>query len=283
MAIYIKGRTLPEVWEKSIKRVWEEGDIIATQYDKPEDPPSKDATVMLEITNPLEEPRIHKCFPGGPVELEAYRQEVVDGIHDHWVDPANGKWEYTYHERLNAYEGFKKIPAHEAYYIAIPEKIETYKIDQVKYMIETLKACPHSRRAQAITWKPWEDCGITDPACLQRIWARVINDKLIFNVHMRSNDAFKAAFMNMYAFIDIQKKIADELGVEVGTYTHLIDSYHLYGSYYGEIEGFLKDNRPIEDKTYRSDEEPWSSMTEEAKEIIANSIEEEKKTGRKGL
>ncbi|MHC4290271.1 MAG: hypothetical protein ACYSSK_09525, partial [Planctomycetota bacterium] len=63
--------------------VWENGLTIKTQYDKPDDPPSKDATVMITVANPFNEPRIHKNFPGGPDELESYRQEVVAGIHDH--------------------------------------------------------------------------------------------------------------------------------------------------------------------------------------------------------
>jgi thymidylate synthase len=101
--ISITADYLPEVWEKAVLAVWDNGFEVKTQYDKPEDPPSKDATVMITITDPFNEPRIHKNFPGGPEELESYRQEVVNGIHDHWIDPAAGKWTYTYHERLFSY------------------------------------------------------------------------------------------------------------------------------------------------------------------------------------
>ena len=31
---------------------------------------------MIAVTDPFHEPRIHKNFPGGPEELEAYRQDV---------------------------------------------------------------------------------------------------------------------------------------------------------------------------------------------------------------
>ena len=101
--ISIVAECLPEAWEKAVLAVWDRGFDVKTQYDKPDDPPSKDATVMIAVTDPFNEPRIHKNFPGGPEELEAYRQEVVGGIHDHWIDPAAGKWTYTYHERLFAY------------------------------------------------------------------------------------------------------------------------------------------------------------------------------------
>ncbi|MEM1533029.1 MAG: hypothetical protein QW164_03025, partial [Desulfurococcaceae archaeon] len=43
-----------------------------------------------------------------------------------------------------------------------------------------------------------------------------------------SNDAFKAAYMNMYAFTELQKLIAQKIGVDVGYYMHIADSYHVY-------------------------------------------------------
>jgi thymidylate synthase len=34
--------------------------------------------------------------------------------------------------------------------------------------------------------------------------------------------------MNMYAFTELQKYVAQQLGVEVGRYIHIADSYHVY-------------------------------------------------------
>lgn len=271
--IHITAKTLPEAWEKSVLETWEKGARIATQYDKPGDPPCRDVTAVLVITDPMSEPRIHRAFPGGIVELECYRQEMVDGIHDHWVAPEEGKWEYTYHERLCAYT----VPGLEK------------PVDQIAYVIDALAEAPHTRRAQAITWKPWEDAGITDPACLQRLWFRLFDDELILNAHMRSNDAFKATFMNIYAFTDLQRKVAGELSkrlgkeIKVGQYTHIADSYHIYGSYFGEFEGFLKtlQARTFEERTYRT--EDVQDIIDEAREQIKASMEAEAVSGRKGL
>ena len=271
--IQITAKTLPEAWEKAVIETWERGARIATQYDKPGDPPSRDAIAVIAATEPMSEPRIHRAFPGGIAELEAYRQEVVDGIHDHWVNPAEGKWEYTYHERLAAYS----VPG-------LPKPI-----DQIEYVISALAEAPHTRRAQAITWKPWEDAGITDPACLQRMWFRVFGDELAMNIHMRSNDAFKAAFMNMYAFTDLQRvvaeKVSERLGraIRVGQYTHIADSFHIYGSYFEEFEGFLKmiESRSFEDRTYRT--EDLQEIIDEARVQIVASLAEETSSGRKGL
>lgn len=271
--VQITAQTLPEAWEKAVLQTWEHGARISTQYDKPTDPPSRDAISVIVVTDPMSEPRIHRAFPGGIVELEAYRQEVVEGIHDHWVNPAEGKWEYTYHERLAAYS----VPG-------LPKPI-----DQIEYAINALAEAPHTRRAQAITWKPWEDAGIHDPACLQRLWFRVFGDELVMNVHMRSNDAFKAAFMNMYAFTDLQRLVADELSarigrkIGVGQYTHIADSFHIYGAYFEEFEGFLKtlQARSFEDRTFRT--EDVQEIIQEAREQIAKSISDEAASGRKGL
>jgi len=271
--VYITAKTLPEAWEQAVLQTWKIGARIPTQYDKPTDPSSRDATAVIVVTEPMVEPRIHRAFPGGIVELECYRQEVVDGIHDHWVDPASGKWEYTYHERLTAYT----VPG-------LP-----HTVNQLEYVVNALSEAPYTRRAQAITWKPWEDAGIHDPACLQRIWCRVFGDELVMNVHMRSNDAFKAAFMNMYAFTDLQREIAERLSqklgrdVKVGQYTHIADSFHIYGAYFDEFEGFLGSlkKRSFEERTYRTDD--VLDIIMEARQQIVRSLEMEVSSGRKGL
>ncbi len=105
--LHVEGDCIPRAWEASLVALHEKGCDVKTQYDKPEDPPSKDATMLITITDPLKEPMIHKDFPGGPVELQEYVMEVCEGIKDHLVrDPSDAndtRWEYTYHQRLFAY------------------------------------------------------------------------------------------------------------------------------------------------------------------------------------
>jgi thymidylate synthase len=230
--IYIKAQTLPEAWEESVIKTWQQGVLVKTEYDKPHDPPSRDCTMIITVMSPFMEPRIHRAFPGGLDSLEVYRQEVVYGIHDHWIAPQEGKWTYTYHQRLFSYktrEGF---------------------IDQMDYIVDKLSKNGYSRRAQAITWDPELDIKTDDPPCLQRVWFRISeHDNKLFlnmNTHWRSRDGFKAAFMNMFALTDLQKKIAEEISlrtkkpVGIGRYTDITDSYHIYGSYYDDFKGFLE-------------------------------------------
>ena len=125
--------------------------------------------------------------------------EVCEGIKDHCVrdpeDKSDTRWEYTYHQRLFAYH---------------PPTLPPF--DQIENICRSLAETPYTRRAQAITWKVWEDNGCYDPACLQSIWCRIIEQEgeswLSMNVRFRSNDAYKAAMMNIFALVQLQQKIA---------------------------------------------------------------------------
>ena len=274
-AIEITAECLPEAWEKAVLAVWDDGIDIKTQYDKPGDRPSKDATVMITVTEPFAEPRIHKNFPGGPEELESYRQEVLYGIHDHWIDPAAGKWTYTYHERLFAY-----CPIEEP---ENPNAEKPFKVfDQIQYIIDSLVAASHTRRAQGITWMPTIDPKTYDPPCLQRIWCRLIagdSGRLMLNMntHWRSRDLYKAWYMNVYALTELQRiiaeKIAEKIGqpVTVGRYVDISDSLHIYGSYFDNAEKEVEKMRhtPFTDRTWETTHPAFEMMTQEAREKLA--------------
>jgi thymidylate synthase len=262
----VEADCIARAWEMSLIELHRHGCNLKTEYDKPEDPPSKDATMLITITEPLSEPMIHKDFPGGPAELQEYVMEVCDGIKDHLVrrpeDPKDTRWEYTYHQRLFGYT----VPSLEP-------------MDQVETLCRKLAKTPHSRRAQAITWKVWEDNECYDPACMQSIWCRMLEEEgqavLSMNVRFRSNDAYKAAFMNIFALVQLQQRIARRIQeltdrpVQVGRYCHMVDSYHIYGSYFKEFEGrFLGmlQKRTFEQRTLRYAD--VREMMEEARPMI---------------
>lgn len=242
--ICVEAVGLAEGWEKSVLELWRKGTSIPTQYDRECDPASRDATLMLAVAEPFSEPRVHRCFPGGIEDLEIYTQEVVNGIHDSWIDPIAGKWSYTYSQRLNRYE------------------VGGEEIDQLSRVVEMLVECGYTRRAQAIIWRPEVDLWDEHCPCLQRLHFRIINDRLVMSASMRSNDSFKAAYMNMFAFTMLQKDIAGRVSklsgrdIKVGQYNHIVDSFHLYGSYFEEFEGFLRsiENRTWEQRTYRTED-----------------------------
>lgn len=273
--ISITADCLPEAWEKAVLAVWDNGFEVKTQYDKPEDPPSRDATVMITVTDPFNEPRIHKNFPGGPEELESYRQEVVNGIHDHWIDPAAGKWTYTYHERLFSY-----CPVEDIRNVDSPKPFRT--VNQIQYIVDCLSKVNHTRRAQAITWMPTADPVTDDPPCLQRIWCRLVANQegrlsLNMNTHWRSRDLYKAWFMNVYALTDLQRIIAEGIAknrgepVSVGRYVDISDSLHIYGSYFDEVAPEIEKMRQssFHERAWESTHPAFEMMTLETREKLA--------------
>jgi len=264
--LHVEADCIARAWELSLIALHEKGCSLKTEYDKPEDPPSKDATMILTITDPLSEPMIHKDFPGGPIELQEYVMEVCEGIKDHLVrnpdDPKDTRWEYTYHQRLFAYS----VPNHPPF-------------DQIEILCQKLARTPHTRRAQAITWKVWEDNDCYDPACLQSLWFRILEQDgqpvLSLDVRFRSNDAYKAAFMNLFALVQLQQRVAARVAelsgrpVKLGRYCHMVDSYHIYGSYFREFDGrFLGSlqKRTFEQRTLRYAD--VRDMMEEARPML---------------
>jgi thymidylate synthase len=259
--ILVSGRTLPEVWEKAVLRTWQEGTRARTQYDPEESPPSRDVTMIMVIESPLAEPRIHRSFPAGLEELEIYRQEVLYGVHDSWINPLDKRWSYTYHQRLFHYD-------------IIGDFADSLRggpfgaINQMENLINELVRCLYTRRAQAITWMPTVDPGHEDPPCLQRIWARILpgNDDehlLNLNTHWRSRDAYKAAFMNLYALTDLQRLMAEEVSrksgknVVPGRHVDISDSFHIYGTYFEEFQKrflALLEKRSFEERVWRTED-----------------------------
>lgn len=271
----VQGENLPDAWERAVLAVWDHGIDIRTEYDKPGDPPSRDATVTIEVVDPFAEPRIHKNFPGGPQELEVYRQEVVNGIHDDWVDPSDpNKWTYTYHQRLFAYAVTDDLENPDSSMPFAP-------VNQVELLLQKLTEAPHSRRCQAITWMPTADPKIYDPPCLQRLWARLIpvdgqNWILNLNTHWRSRDLYKAWFMNVYALTDLQRILAEDLSkrmgatVRPGRYVDISDSLHIYGSYFKEMEAEIERMRrsSYRERVWDSTHPAFVAMTEETLELL---------------
>ena len=275
----VEGNTIPEAWEKSLIELYTFGTNLKTQYDKEGDPPSKDCTMIIVVRYPLDEPMIHRAFPGGLEDLEEYRQEVVDGIKDHWIrdhnDPNDQRWDYTYHERLTNYR---------ANIVEKDGKMMVGGHDQLETVIEQLAECPYTRRAQAVTWKVWCDPDQHDPPCLQRLWFRIMetkDDRLVLNMntYFRSRDAYDAAFMNIFAFVHLMKNIAERVSevigkeVKVGRYTDISDSYHIYGSRIQNFkDSFLKRYRDFtfEDRTWTT--ELAQPIFDEAKPKIIEKI-----------
>lgn len=210
-----------------------------------------DCKMTMRIEAPFAEPRISKLFPGTPYSLEQYKQEILDGILDFEV--AAGNWHYTYHERYAKWiEG-----------CVLPE----------------LRRDPGSRRAVIAVRDNEADALAENPACLQSMQFTIRDGLLDMDVLFRSNDAVRAAYMNMFALTELQKKVADDLGVPVGVYTHTANSYHCYPDCIFTLMAYV--DRIISAK--KSDDYAysyrgcWDEMMESERPAIQKQVDELKK------
>ena len=241
--IFIKGASLPECYHEALIALSERSEEFpCPDYNTNQ----KEVSLTMEICEPLAEPMISRLFPGGYRELEQYRLEMLEGILDFEIE--QGNWEYTYHSRMA-----KQIP----------------------WLIDELKRNPYSRRA-VIDIRDWvHDTapGNDSPACLQHIQYFIRNGALHCKVLFRSNDGAKATFMNAFALIMLQKKIADELGCAMGTYTHRANSFHCYERDYPMLEGYVQRIRSGQEVTYDY-EGDWKDLMEESRPEIELQVQQ---------
>ena len=160
--LHVEADCIARGWEESLIELNRNGCSIRTQYDKQDDPPSKDCTMMLTILDPLSEPMIHNDIPGGPAGVARVRHGDVRRA-----------------SRIT-WSGIRRIqqtPGGNTPIIAACSRMTcpaSTPFDQIETMCRKLAEVPYTRRAQAITWKVWEDNDCYDPPCLQNLWCRII-------------------------------------------------------------------------------------------------------------
>jgi len=201
----IRAPSIGYAHELVIKMILEKGWVLQTE--------DAEATIEFEeiavqVDTPLSEPLVSPYSRFQQKFVEQYAKDLLQGSH--------ASFEYDYHGRLFDW-GERLItegkPVH---------------IDQIAYIIEKLRTSPRTRRAIAITWNPVIDENLDDCPCLQLVQCTIRDGKLAMRVVFRSNDMLTAAGANMYALVQLQKSIADQLGVECGTYTHISLVPHVY-------------------------------------------------------
>ena len=102
-----------------------------------------------------------------------------------------------------------------------------YGFNQIGYVIDLLKKNPNTRQA-VIHIKEPSDKESKDVNCTVCLQFFIRDGKLYLTTYMRSNDLWMGFPYDVFQFTNLQILIAMILGVEVGTYTHVAGSLHLY-------------------------------------------------------
>lgn len=108
---------------------------------------------------------------------------------------------------------------------------------QINHVIERLKNSlkeeeSDRRAAIAIYDASFANYYGKDMPCTLNVTLNVRDNKLYMSTMMRSNDVITGFCIDQFTWTCLQELIANELGVEVGTYTHHAVSMHIYEQHY---------------------------------------------------
>ena len=102
-------------------------------------------------------------------------------------------------------------------------------MNQFENAFNKLKEDKDSRQAVISIFNPVQDESQTkDKPCTCMLQFLIRKDKLNLITTMRSNDAYLEMPYDLYTFTMLQEIMADKLGIDVGTYTHVANSLHIY-------------------------------------------------------
>lgn len=202
----ITSSSLATTWEESIRLfcLQSELEVVDTTTGGPT---VELDSVMLRTLEPLTEPRVSELF----------------------LDP----------QLIAEYANLLTRPSRRrpAEVLTIADRIYAYpdsagaKLDQLRRVAAALRGNPTTRRAIIQLWHPGLDLGgglSGTPSGHCFIQFAIRANALNAIVCSRSVDAWTGALPNMLTFVGLQEKLAHQLGLPVGTYTHFIVSYHIH-------------------------------------------------------
>lgn len=116
-------------------------------------------------------------------------------------------------------------------------------VDQLRRAYDTLRQAPESRQVVLQIWKPSLDMPMEDGApaspdvpCNVCSMMKVRKGQLHWTQIMRSNDVILGLPHNLIQWTTLQEIMAGWLSLEVGSYTHLSDSLHIYEKHWSHLE-----------------------------------------------
>ncbi len=111
---------------------------------------------------------------------------------------------------------------------------------QLRGVISLLKEKPRTRRAVLCLWRP-EDIAhaiaedVADVPCVTTFQFFQRHGRLSMQVYQRSQDLWVGFPNDIFAFCTIQRIVAEILGCQLGEYTHVMGSCHIYEAHVGKV------------------------------------------------
>ena len=134
------------------------------------------------------------------------------------------------------------------------------KVDQFLYITEKFKQDPYTRQAIITIGDPSKDCfdennklkQTKDLPCTRTLqfMKNSLTNKLDLTVYVRSNDfIWGATAVNIFNYTFMQEYIASIIGLEVGSYFHIVNNLHYYEYHKAMVEQLANVDK-VEDSSF---------------------------------
>jgi thymidylate synthase len=188
-------------------------------------------------------------------ELEYFLPRSRDFVDPH-IEPDH--WRAAYGKRLRKTAGFNDSVGFTIDHETRASTVNVTLVDQIKFVYQKLKEDPSSRQAVMTIWDPAKECTVektNDYPCSNHVVFLIRNGALNCALTMRSNDVLWGfSAINVYEFTVIQEVLARLLGVKVGKYTHIANSFHYYRDFESKIKNLVE--QPDQKRIYSHFEFP---------------------------
>ncbi|HVM62349.1 MAG TPA: thymidylate synthase [Verrucomicrobiae bacterium] len=139
-------------------------------------------------------------------------------IWDAWAD-ADGKLETAYGRY------WRRFPSP---YLDAKGQWQVREVDQIQFVLDTLRKEPYSRRIVVTAWEPGNAETSKLPPCHYSFVFNVQGKRLNCHLTQRSGDIALGIPFNLACYATLTQMIAQEVGLEVGYFSHTIVDAHIY-------------------------------------------------------
>ena len=110
------------------------------------------------------------------------------------------------------------------------------EVDQLKQLIDGIKADPHGRRHIISAWNPGELESMALPPCHCFAQFYVADGKLSCQMYQRSCDMFLGVPFNIASYSLLTAMIAQVCGLGLGEFVHVLGDAHIYSNHVEQVK-----------------------------------------------
>lgn len=251
MIYKFEGKSIPTIWPWVLDTILDEGKIIS-----PRGLPTKEISpVIMQVTRPRErlfghphrkEVSIFTYIEGLWMLLgEETPDRVVHYVSNmkQFVNEDEDRFDGAYGPRMVRLAPLQRFTEGNRLDFELPKK-ECYTLNQLNMVYDRLSRDPNSRQAIVVINNPLFDWSRNskDIPCTLSFQFLIRDNKLDMIATMRSQDAWWGMVYDQSEFQWFQEIIAGWLGIDVGTYTHVVGSLHLYKKFWAKAQTVVNED-----------------------------------------